>query len=85
MTELGFEPGLLPPRPLFCLGNSISLILLGLFSNLHFLEEEISSDLRYFFNLEKLISIIHFFLFLRIPLLHKVVIRGLKDNLNLIK
>lgn len=54
MIELGFEPGLLTPRSLFCLGNSISLILIGLFFNLHFLEEEISSDLRHFFNLEKL-------------------------------
>ena len=62
MIELGFAPGLLTPRSLFCLGNSISLILIGLFSNLHFLEEEISSDLRHFFNLEKLISVYSFFL-----------------------
>lgn len=53
----------LTPKSLFRFGNSISLVLWGLLSNPQFLEEDISSDLRYFFNLGKLISIYSFFIF----------------------
>lgn len=61
MTELGFMPGMPDSRSLCLALCSSSLVLSGLLSNPHLLEEKMLSDLRYFLNLGKLIPVYSFF------------------------